>query len=146
LFLWIRHGSILTESNIWNAQVQCDNWDMSRKSWKNIIFFCWNCDRSLCMCLSPTLRTLSIGYACAMGLINLIDGMRKKSNQRFCLHFSAKPIRMRKTRHHMKFVNKHMGSLQSFAGSCFGGFFFHEINIYVVRKRILLNFLNFVWQ
>jgi hypothetical protein len=81
-----------------------------------------------------------------MGLINLIAGMRKKSNQRICLHFSAKPIRMRKTCHHMKFVNKLMGSLHSFAGSGFWGFFCHEINIYVVLKRILLNFLNFVGQ
>ena len=35
---------------------------------------------------------------------------------------------MRKTLHHMKFVNKHMGLLQSFAASVFL-FFCHEIDI-----------------
>jgi hypothetical protein len=65
-------------------------------------------------------------------------GISFSTNQRFCLHICSKPIRMRKTRrHHMKFVNKHMGSLQSFAASGF----WHEIDIFVVLKRILLNFL-----
>ena len=40
-------------------------------------------------------------------------GISFSTNQRFCLHFCPKPIRMRKTLHHMKFVNKHMGLLQS---------------------------------
>jgi hypothetical protein len=51
-------------------------------------------------------------------LINLIffgyttgkqGGISLSTNQRFCLHFCPKPIRMRKTLHHMKFVNKRMG-------------------------------------
>jgi hypothetical protein len=63
-------------------------------------------------------------------LYNVIQqgGISSSTNQRFCLHFCPKPIRMRKTLHHMKFVNKHMGLLQSFAASVFLGFF-HEIDI-----------------
>jgi hypothetical protein len=38
---------------------------------------------------------------------------------------------MRKTRHHMKFVNKHMGSLQNFAASDFF-VFCREIDIYIL--------------
>jgi hypothetical protein len=38
-------------------------------------------------------------------------GISFSTNQRFCLHFCPKPIRMRKTLHHMKFVNKRMGLL-----------------------------------
>jgi hypothetical protein len=55
-------------------------------------------------------------------------GISFSTNQRFCLDFCRKPIRMRKTLHHMKFVYKHMGLLQSFAAS---GFFLfcHEIDI-----------------
>jgi hypothetical protein len=36
-------------------------------------------------------------------------GISFSTNQRFCLHFCPKPIRMRKTVHHMKFDNKRMG-------------------------------------
>jgi hypothetical protein len=36
-------------------------------------------------------------------------GISFSTNQRFCLHFCPKPIRMRKTLHHMKFDNKRMG-------------------------------------
>jgi hypothetical protein len=36
-------------------------------------------------------------------------GISFSTNQRFCLHFCPKPIRMRKTLHHTKFVNKRMG-------------------------------------
>jgi hypothetical protein len=49
-------------------------------------------------------------------------GISFSTNQRFCLHFCPKPIRMRKTLHHMKFVNKRMGLLQSFSASGFLGF------------------------
>jgi hypothetical protein len=66
-------------------------------------------------------------------------GISFSTNQRFCLHFCPKPIRMRKTLHHMKFVNKHMGLLHSFAASDF--LVFAMKLIYVVLKRILLNFL-----
>ena len=55
-------------------------------------------------------------------------GISFSTNQRFCLHFCPKPIRMRKTLHHMKFVNKRMGLLQSFSASGFLGFC-HEIDI-----------------
>ena len=55
-------------------------------------------------------------------------GISFSTNQCFCLHFRPKPIRMHKTLHHMKFVNKHMGLLQSFAASGFLGFC-HEIDI-----------------
>ena len=55
-------------------------------------------------------------------------GISFSTNQRFCLHFCPKPIRMRKTLHHMKFVNKRMGLLQSFSANGFLGFC-HEIDI-----------------
>ena len=55
-------------------------------------------------------------------------GISFSTNQRFCLHFCPKPIRMRKTLHHMKFVNKRMGLLQSFSASGFLGFCY-EIDI-----------------
>ena len=55
-------------------------------------------------------------------------GISFSTNQRFCLHFGPKPIRMRKTLHHMKFDNKRMGLLQSFSASGFL-FFCHEIDI-----------------
>jgi hypothetical protein len=55
-------------------------------------------------------------------------GISFSTNQRFCLHFCPKPIRMRKTLHHMKFVNKRMGLLQIFSASVFLGFC-HEIDI-----------------
>ena len=66
-------------------------------------------------------------------------GISFSTNQRFCLHFCPKPIRMRKTLHHMKFVNKRMGYFRAFLQMVF--LVFAMKLIYVVLKRILLNFL-----
>ena len=65
------------------------------------------------------------------------------TNQHFCLHFCSKPIRMRKTRHHMKFVNKHLGIIWGhFRALLQAVFLFFVLKlIYVVLKRIILNFL-----
>ena len=72
--------------------------------------------------------TVRAARAWAWGRGWLQGGISFSTNQRFCLHFCPKPIRMRKTLHHMKFVNKRMGLLQSFSASGFFGFC-HEIDI-----------------
>jgi hypothetical protein len=67
-------------------------------------------------------------------------GISFSTNQRFCLHFFPKPIRMRKTLHHMKFDNKHIGVTSELFCKRFFVFLAMKL-IYVVLKRILLNFL-----
>jgi hypothetical protein len=49
-------------------------------------------------------------------------GISFSTNQRFCLHFCPKPIRMRKTLHHMKFDNKRMGVTSELFCKRFFGF------------------------